>query len=172
MKPPTHKIIFETERLLIRQYTIDDFENFFLLSGNEDVMRYIRPVQDREQSKEFFNKIIKAYDEQPGLGRWAMLEKQSGIFLGSFAVIPIENSDDIQLGYALLKEHWGKGYATEATKGGIEYFQNRTSLTELYALTEPANTASEKVLRKAGFQFLKTKKEGEKELLVLILRKQ
>jgi len=53
----------------------------------------------------------------------------------------------------------------------VDYFYNRTPLMVLYAVTETANTASENVLRKAGFQPLETKMEGEKELLVLIIRK-
>src|SRR5689334_21466210 len=103
------RVIFETERLSIRSYTIDDFENFFRLQGDEEIMRYIRPAQTREQSKDFFEKILTRYEELPGQGRWAMFLKEDNRFIGSFAIIPIEKSKRLQLGYALLKEEWGKG---------------------------------------------------------------
>ena len=50
--------IFETERLLVRTYSEGDQEDFFLLNGNEDVMRYIRPVKSREECDEFLLEVI------------------------------------------------------------------------------------------------------------------
>ncbi len=64
------------------------------------------------------------------MGRWTTVEKASNEFIGSFAVIPVESTDssrqtEIQLGYALLKDHWGKGYATESTLAGRKYVIRR-----------------------------------------------
>ncbi|HLG41358.1 MAG TPA: GNAT family N-acetyltransferase, partial [Chitinophagaceae bacterium] len=111
-------LIFETERLMIRPYTMDDLHHFFLLNGDEEVMRYIRPAQTFKQSKEFLRKIIADYAFRPGTGRWAMFSRADQLFVGSFAIIPVEGSDKLQLGYALTKENWGKGYASESVKGG------------------------------------------------------
>ena len=75
---------------IVRPYTMDDLDDFFRLNGDEEVMRYIRPAQTLEQSKEFLQKIITAYAERPGMGRWGMLSKRRSEFVGSFAIIPVE----------------------------------------------------------------------------------
>lgn len=158
-------IVFSTERLIIRQYEFDiDAENFFKLNSDEEVMRYIRKPKTRTECEVFLKKIIADYKKQPLMGRWAASEKATGIFIGSFAFIPVEGTEDSQLGYALLKEHWGKGYATEMMREGIQYVFTRTSLDEVYGITEAANIASQKVLLKVGFVLKENYREGEKEM--------
>jgi RimJ/RimL family protein N-acetyltransferase len=171
MAKSDNQIVFETERLVIRPYTMNDLDNFFLLNGDEDVMRYIRPAQTLEQSKEFLQKIITAYAERPGMGRWGMFSNQDHRFLGSFAIIPVEKSDKLQLGYALIKENWGKGYATESVKGGLQYAFGYLGLTEIAGITYPENIPSQKVLLKNGFVFDRTFKEDDKELNLYICKR-
>ena len=150
---------------------MDDLNDFFRLNGDEEVMRYIRPAQTKVQTKEFLEKIIRAYDEQPGLGRWAMFSNPGMEFVGSFAVIPIADTPDIQLGYALLKAYWGLGYASESVKGGIQYAFHRYGLNTIAGITEKANTLSQKVLLKNGFVFEKTFWEEKKEMNLYRLSK-
>ena len=144
-------IIFETPRLIVRPYTMEDVSHFFLLNGSEEIMRYIRPAQTLEQTKEFLAKIIEDYDIRPGMGRWAMLTKTDQQFVGSFAVIPVERSTQLQLGYALTKENWGKGYATESVKHGLSYAFGELDLAEIAGITFAENIPSQKVLLKNGF---------------------
>ncbi len=165
-------IIFETERLIVRQYTEEDKDNMFLLGGNESVMQYIRPVSTKKESDQFLLDNIALYEKNPHGGRWAVIEKTKGIFTGSFAIIPIPSQPEkIQLGYSLLPENWGKGYATELTKAGLDYFINNYTLSEIYGLTEVPNIASQKVLLKAGFQPAGSMMEGEKELLIFVVKR-
>lgn len=165
-------IIFETARLLVRQYTEQDKDLIFLLGGNEDVMRYIRPVSTKEESDQFLLENISLYQKNANRGRWAVINKATGEFVGSFAIIPIpDEPEKIQLGYSLRMEHWGNGYATELTKAGIHYFLKNEQLPEIYGITEIPNIGSQKVLLKAGFQPFGTKKEGEKELLIFIVKR-
>ena len=171
MRKSGKQIIFKTERLFVRPYSMDDFDNFFRLNGDEEVMRYIRPAQTREQSKEFLQKIIAAYIERPGIGRWGMFLREDEKFVGSFAIIPIEHSDKLQLGYALLKENWGKGYASESVKKGIQYAFDKLQLAEIAAITFPENVSSQKVLLKNGFSFDITFSEGDKLLNLYMLYK-
>jgi ribosomal-protein-alanine N-acetyltransferase len=105
------------------------------------------------------------------IGRWAADEKATGKFIGSFAIIPIEGSDHIQLGYALLKENWGKGFASELTKSGLAYYFKKTNADHIYAIAERANIASHNVLLKNSFVPDGTKMEDDKELLKFIYRK-
>jgi [ribosomal protein S5]-alanine N-acetyltransferase len=146
-------IIFETERLVIREFVESDFDDFFRLHGDDDVMKYIRPAKSREEALDFLNQIIAEYITLPGLGRWAMYSKTDPAFSGSFAVIPVKNTDDIQIGYLMGKEHWGKGYASEAVRGGLQYVFNQLQRSRVAGITFPENTASQKVLLKNGFSF-------------------
>ncbi|HEX7847473.1 MAG TPA: GNAT family N-acetyltransferase [Chitinophagaceae bacterium] len=164
--------IFETERLIVRRYAAEDFEHFFRLNGDEEVVRYIRPVQNREQAKESFEKVLTAYDEQPGRGRWGVFSKANGEFAGSFAIIPIPwDQQKIQMGYAFPKENWGKGFATELTVKGLEHFWASTTVPEIYGVTEIPNVASQKVLLKAGFVFWEIVTENGIALNVYISRR-
>jgi [ribosomal protein S5]-alanine N-acetyltransferase len=164
--------IFDTPRLVVRHFTADDYDNYFSLQGNADVMRYIRPPRTREESDAFLTEKIMGAAPGGYKGYWAVEEKQSGLFAGCFVIIPIpDDTEKTQLGYSFLPQHWGKGYATEVTKAGIEYFRSKTPLEEIYGVTEIPNIASQKVLLKAGFVPFGTKMEGETELLIFIAKK-
>jgi len=163
--------IFETARLIVKPYTENDKEFFFALNGNADVVRYIRAVKTREQCDQFLLEIVAAANATPLYGRWAVHEKNSGEFVGSFAVIPVENSDQMQMGYALLPQHWGKGYATELTKEGLHYVFAKTPLQIIYGYTEKPNTPSQKVLLKCGFRYVSNKIEAGREIVEFVLSK-
>jgi [ribosomal protein S5]-alanine N-acetyltransferase len=86
-------------------------------------------------------------------------------------LIPVDNSTNMQLGYALLPKAWGKGYATELTKEGLKYVFGKTGLQTIYAYTEGPNLSSQKVLMKSGFKHSCNKTEGGKEVCEFILTK-
>ena len=103
-------VIFETHRLIVRPYSPGEFENFFRVNGDEEVVRYIRPVQSRDEAIEAFQKLLEDYENKPGYGRWAVHDKVTGDFVGSFAIISVPwNEEKIQMGYAFPRENWGKG---------------------------------------------------------------
>jgi RimJ/RimL family protein N-acetyltransferase len=166
-----NNMIFETDRLNICRYTADDLHHFFKLNGDADIMRFIRPAQTLEKSKQFLQRIISDYENWPGMGRWAMFSKTDQQFIGSFAIIPIENSHRFQLGYALVKNDWGKGYASESVKGGIRYAFECLGLKEIAGITFPENVSSQKVLLKNGFVFDSTFSEDEKQLHLYIRKR-
>lgn len=158
-------VIFETERLIVRQYVFEtDADNFFALNGDEEVMRYIRAVKSREECDSFLKQNIEGYKTNPLMGRWAVYEKASGRFVGSFAFIPVEGTEYNQIGYALLKEDWGKGFATELTREGVGYVFAKTDLNEIYGITQAENEDSKKVLLKTGFSFHSKFREEQREL--------
>lgn len=161
--------IFETERLIIRRYTTADEENFFLLNGDPEVMKYIRAPKNRQDCSIFLKRNLVYYEQHPLMGRWAMIEKASNEFCGSFAVIPVETVDvtrqtEIQLGYALLKDYWGKGYATESTLAGRQYAFDIMKLPLIVAITDTDNIASQKVLLRCGFEQQSNLYEGSRPL--------
>ena len=117
---------------------LTDAAEIFKLRSDEDVMRYIRATQTKEQSDVFLLYNLNLYLDYPQMGRWAVNEKATGKFVGSFAVIFIEDTQLIQLGYSVLPQEWGKGYATELTKAGLKYVFQIMKLPLIYAVTETA----------------------------------
>lgn len=158
---------FETDRLIVRDLNPGDMDHFFLLNGNEEVMRYIRPVKTKAESDAQFEQIMALGPSVPANGRWAVVEKASDRFIGSFAIIPIPfDPEKTQLGYSLIPEYWGRGLATELTIAGLHYFLTHTSIPEIFGVTETPNTASQKVLLKAGFAFHHKEVQEGKELMI------
>lgn len=162
-------VIFETSRLIIRRYTLADEDNFFAINGDPEIMKYIREPRGRQECMIFLKRNLQFYENNPLMGRWAMIEKSSDTFVGSFAIIPVESADhkrhtEIQLGYALLKDHWGKGYATESTLAGRQYAFDVMKLPQIVAVTEQENIASQKVLLRSGFKQQTDIREGSKML--------
>jgi RimJ/RimL family protein N-acetyltransferase len=165
-------IVFETARLTVRHFTVADYDNYFYLQGDAEVMRYIRPPRTREESDLFLTEKILAAPPGDCKGYWAVEEKGSHLFVGCFVIIPIpDDLEKTQLGYSFLPEHWGKGYATEVAVAGVQYFRDNTSLSEIYGVTEAPHIASQKVLLKAGFIPFGKKTEGQVELLVFIIKR-
>ena len=147
-------MVVESERLLARRYTLDDEEAFYRMNSDEVVMRFIRPPKSKEESRLFLLENLRFYEEHPGLGRWALVEKNTGEIVGSFSLLLLENTNDVHIGYALLKEHWGKGYAAEIVKAGLGYVFNELKLSTLVAVTYPDNIPSQKVLLKNNFKLV------------------
>ncbi|WP_084220446.1 GNAT family N-acetyltransferase [Asinibacterium sp. OR53] len=143
--------IFETARLTVRRFAQEDAEDFYRFNSHPVVMQYIRPVKNRTECDVFLTENLNLYQPGSCLGRYFVADKHTGHFVGTFSLLYMSGTDDIHIGYGLMPECWGRGYAVELLKAGIEYFFNNTKRAAIFAITEPANTASCKVLEKAGF---------------------
>jgi ribosomal-protein-alanine N-acetyltransferase len=145
-------IIFETERLYARQFNTGDFDDIYSLNSDQDVMRYIRSPQNKDETRQFLEENIHYYIESPQFGRWALIEKTTELFTGSFMLRPSPIvTGSIEMGYAFLKPFWGKGYATEMVKSGLIYAFSELQIPIIIAITHPENSASQKVLLKSKF---------------------
>jgi ribosomal-protein-alanine N-acetyltransferase len=142
---------FETERLFVRQFTAADADDFFLFNSSEPVMRYIRPTKNLQESNAFLEENFNLYLEGFPYGRMFVGDKTTGKFLGTFSILYLDGEADYHIGYALMQNYWGMGYASELVKYGSEMFFDRTKHTHLFAITQPLNKASETVLLKNGF---------------------
>jgi len=148
--------IIESERLYLKEFTQSDVGDFFRLNSDANVMKFICPPEtDVNVIKENIAKIRRYYKENPGLGIWASLEKKSDEFIGFFELAHMDNTEEIEVGYRLHKRYWGEGYATEMTKVLIDYGFNQLKLEEIVGITHPENFASQRVLQKAGLEFIK-----------------
>jgi len=149
--------IIETPRLIIRDITSDDLQGMFELDSDAEVYKYLG--NDLITSIDGSEKLIAFIRQQyldNGIGRWAMVEKDSGSFMGwtGFKLISETingQSGYYDLGYRILPRYWGKGYATESAKACLKYGLDTLNLTPIYAMTNAENTASKNVLIKTGF---------------------
>jgi RimJ/RimL family protein N-acetyltransferase len=149
--------ILETERLLLRPITDDDFDAVAALYGDADVMRFIglRGPMTREQTKDRLAFMVDHW-RQHGFGMWALRLKEGGEFVGRCGLRYMDNTTEIELGYTLAKAYWGKGLATEASRAVVRHTFEVLKLGRLVAIADPANTASVNVMKKLGMTFERT----------------
>jgi len=159
-------ILFESERLYVKPFTEADADNFFALNGDAEIMQYIRDPKTREESDTFLELNLKFYNEYPGLGRFAVFTKDDHTFAGSFSLLSIDHSENIHLGYALLKPFHGKGLATELVMASFDYVFLTIPNDHVHALTVAENLGSQKVLLKCGFVFTGTMLHEGDEVMV------
>ncbi|MFC4230770.1 GNAT family N-acetyltransferase [Parasediminibacterium paludis] len=164
-------LIFTTQHFIVRQFITTDSEAFYLLNSNEAVMRYIRPVKDRAACEVFLAQQLGEYVDTPKLGRWYVGEKVTDQLIGMFSILPMQGNIDYHIGYALLPDEWGKGYATELLQAGVAYFFNNFDKQQLFAITQPENVASEKVLAKVGFALKDTTKNEHETLNLFAIKR-
>jgi ribosomal-protein-alanine N-acetyltransferase len=153
------KIFKETDRLILREITINDVDGFWQLDSDPHVLRYLgnKPVTNIDQCKAMVEYIQQQYIEN-GIGRWAMIEKRTGRFIGWTGIKYIKeeingHSGYYDLGYRLIKEFWGQGFATEGSIASLDYAFEDLKLKEIYAIADSRNKESINVLNKLGFLF-------------------
>lgn len=149
--------ILETERLLIRDIEVEDKEDMFKLHSDPEVQKYTGEpvVESVEEMEQRIRARHKEYKEL-GYGRWALIEKASNTLIGWAGLLYLEEFDQIDIGYRLRKEFWGKGYATEASVAILKYGFETLGLEEIIAIAYPANVGSIRVMQKTGMQYYKT----------------
>jgi [ribosomal protein S5]-alanine N-acetyltransferase len=156
------EIVIETERLIIRELLPTDAEGMFELDADPEVHLYLgnNPVKNIEQSRTVIQIIRQQYIDN-GIGRWAVIEKSSGNFIGwsGLKLIKEPINDRIgylDLGYRFIKKYWGKGYASETAKASLDYGFNELKQDAIYAIADVHNAKSRKVLEKSGLKFIET----------------
>lgn len=141
------------EKLLLEKFTADDFDNYYALVSNEQIMAQIteRAIPYDEAQKEFETLLANnAVHER--FGQFKLFERQTGTFLGLGKLEVIEKTaTSAELGYILLPQYWGKGLGTEAARQLIQIARSETQLDALTAIIDPANVASRKILTNQGF---------------------
>lgn len=147
------KTILQTPRLILREFHLEDAENFYELNRNPNVIKFTgdSSFQSISEAEEFL-KNYKDY-ERNGYGRWAVTEKDSSEFLGWCGLKFDGKETDI--GFRFFEKHWNKGFATESAKACLEYGFNELNLHEIVGRAMKENIGSVKVLGKIGMKFIK-----------------
>ncbi len=150
-------IILETERLLLRHFHLFDGEALARVFGDPEVMRYGPGIQTQVWARDWLENCLEDY-HRLGFGPWAVVERKSSAvigYAGLFHYPDIDGQSEIEVGYRLVRSHWGQGFATEAVTGILKYAFHVLCLPRLVALIDPQNTASIHVAEKAGMRYEK-----------------
>jgi RimJ/RimL family protein N-acetyltransferase len=141
-----------TRRLALRAFRLDDFDDLCRLDGDARVMHYIgdgKPVGPKVVAG-VLHRIIRYPALYPGLGCWHARRRDTGAFIGWFILKYCGDSCDVEVGYRLLPDAWGQGFATEGAAMLLRYGFDTLELDRIIGVTHPDNVASQRVLMKAG----------------------
>jgi RimJ/RimL family protein N-acetyltransferase len=144
----------ETDRLLLRMIRADDLDHLAALLSDPDVVKYVGDGQPsgREEAVRALESIIRHW-ERHGFGRWAVVDKSSGKFIGFGGLRSLFGTPEVV--YHLAKAHWGKGYASEMARATLRFGFEERGFDRIVAITKPQNAASIHVMDKVGLRFEK-----------------
>lgn len=145
--------MLETNRLFLRQMNNADAEYVFAMRSDSDIMQFIRPVQTKKSETESWIKLVSSRWEKEKIGFCAIIEKSTNRFAGWCGLWRLKETGEIEVGYALLKEFWGKGYAVETSEAFLKYGFEELNLEKIVAVADPENRNSRRVMEKLGMSF-------------------
>lgn len=144
-----------TDRLILRPTSDADFDFIYRIQSDGEMMRYIRaPVSDPEIVRERMAQWSQYAENNPGLGAGVAVWKDSGVPAGTFVVRHVEYQpgNDLEIGYLIVPENWGRGLATEIAGALVDYIFAGFDVPRIVAVVDPENIPSQRVLQKCGFQ--------------------
>lgn len=175
--------MIETERLILRPFREEDIELVYRIYSDPEILHFTPyDTRNRKETEEFLEKIIRDWKETPPESlEMAILLKGTGEEIGRAGIHRVFEEESAMVGYYLLKPFRGRGLATEAAEGMIRYCFKELGLHRVFALCNPGNPPTCRVLERCGMRreaCLKgktpyRKKEGltwEDELVYGILR--
>ncbi len=147
--------ILETERLSIRQFTLEDAAFIFELLNEPGYIQNIadRNIHSLEDARRYLEQGPLASYAANGFGLFRASLKDSDLPIGMCGLIRRTVLEDVDLGYAILERYWGQGYATEAAAALLAYGYDVLKLPRIIAITAPDNAGSIRVLEKIGLRY-------------------
>lgn len=141
----------ESARLKLRRFTPDDEALLYRLNSDISVMRHLGGTMDADTNRAMLrDRILRFYEDHPGLGLWATMVKATGECAGFHLLNHVKGETMVQLGYRLFPQAWGLGYATEMGRALLRYGFVELGLARIMANTHPDNFDSQRVLLKCG----------------------
>lgn len=147
----------ETERLTFRRFQDEDLPQLIEQRSDPDVNRYLGGAA--RQNAEALSTRIRFYMEcfdKFGFGMCPMIWKETGEVIGTAGLQPLEDTGEVEVGYSIIKSHWGLGIGTEAARGWMEYGFNVAGLERIVAVAVVENEASQHIMKKLGMTYEKT----------------
>lgn len=141
-------------RVSLRRMTDRDIDSIYTIFSDPEVMRYWSspPLEDRRAAAELLDEIRDGFDSRLIL-KWGIARRIDDTIIGTSTLFHIEsNNYRAELGYALAREHWGKGYMQEALRALLGFSFGEMNLERIEADVDPRNEASIRTLERLGFQ--------------------
>ncbi|BAZ47591.1 GCN5-related N-acetyltransferase [Nostoc sp. NIES-4103] len=166
--------LFETERLIIRSWIPDrDAEQVFKIYSDPEVTYFLGNGALSTSVESMRQRLINwMHEGKNGTGSWAIVEKDTETIVGTILLEPLPDqhrlpTEDYEVGWHLGRAFWGKGYATEAGRGMLNYGFSVLNLPVIYAVVKPEHDASIRVTQRLGMKPMgKTKQYYGIELLL------
>jgi RimJ/RimL family protein N-acetyltransferase len=146
--------VIETERLSLREMSEADAGVVLEVLNDPDFIRYVadRGVRTIEDAKGYIEeRFVESY-RRNGFGLWLVEAKDEGVPVGICGLVQRASLPGVDIGYAFLPPFRGKGYAFEAASAVTAYARDVLGLPRLYAITDPENNVSMRVLEKLGMK--------------------
>lgn len=146
-------MIFETERLVVRDLTDDDAEALYDLHRRDEVMRWLDRTLSTGPADELARLARWREVREGPYGFFGIEEKTSRRLVGVLVFKPFDDLPHLDLGWRLHPGVWGRGYATEAARGAVERAFGDLGIEELAATTLPDNARSRAVMERLGMTY-------------------
>jgi RimJ/RimL family protein N-acetyltransferase len=150
------KRICETDRLIVRRYTLDDAAGALAIYADPQVMRWLgtgttKTIDTIEQMRSAMTeRWFPRYERTPQFGHFATVLKSNNQIVGSTLLKDLDGSSDIEIGWHFASFAWGHGYASEAARGVMRYGFDEVGLKQIVAVVHPTNERSKAVCRRIG----------------------
>ncbi len=138
-----------TERLILRPTLQEDLDGWAALMEDEEASRFIGGPQERPAAWRGMASMAGSW-ALIGFGMFSVVEKDSGKWVGRIGPWQPEGWPGPEVGWGLLREFWGKGYAVEAAAASIDWAFDNLGWTDVIHCIDPANTPSQKVAERLG----------------------
>ena len=148
-----------TERLVLRGWQVDDAPAALEIYGDADVARWLSPAMDKVTDVDAMREVLAQWirqdgDAVPPAGRWAIKRRSDNRVIGGVVLLPLPpGDDDLEIGWQLIPEFWGHGYATESTRGVAQWAFTQ-ELEEVFAVVRPGNQRAAAVARRNGMEWV------------------
>ena len=147
---------YRTERLVVRDWVVDDAPAALGIYGRDEVTRWLgappmQSVMSLEAMREGVGRMIARNAERPGFGLWPTVRSDDGALVGATLLAPVRDGDGaVEIGWHFNPDYWGHGYATEAARGVLELAFGSRDLDRVIAVVYPGNARSLAVCRRLG----------------------
>lgn len=142
--------VLHTERLTLRVLTGDDFESYFRIQNDDETMRYLNgQAMTREEAYRHMSYLLGQW-QMRGYGYWGVVENETNELVGRVGFHNPDGWPGFELGWTILRDRWGRGYATEAARRALRYAFEELGEKHVISLIHPDNAASIAVAKKIG----------------------
>jgi len=148
------KVYIETDRLIIRDPIIDDFESIWMMRNDKDVTEFTGGTTEFSKDETYGRHIKRCEDIDNDPKEYSVILKETNEYIGYCGFQFCNVLDGIEILYGYAKKYWGHGYALEAAKAVLDFGINELKLDEIVAAVNYDNVASDKVLSKIGMRFV------------------